>query len=578
MLFAILVSGALLFYITLKNCSDDFRENRIFEMGTVKFTFESNLALDSLLNYWNEHLEELSVPDPDTPEYDEDLNKLIGDINRIIEKYKLGTSYYFMVGSYLDDNQFQNLTPNEQHTVASFLYMATIDTMIVQDEDGDGETSVSFISEDHLYPGESFILGSSSESSLYPRGGERIPYDPDDNTIKENLYDEPDPEGILRYEKNARGHLCITGQIPIVVNGETRAIYTIIDEVDEVFVDTLNSIGVSYMILILGMLFSGSMVMIFLNRKFLKPIIGIQEEIRDYTTEWQSSELTRKLSQNRQPNEIGKLSDDLSTMADRIDGYVDEIVSVTSEKERITAELDVASRIQTGVLPKEFPDLDHREESGIYASMTPAKEVGGDLYDCFKVDDDHLVLVIGDVSGKGVPAALFMFTTKALIKNDFMSGEKSPAKVLAEVNNRMCEGNDECMFVTLWIGVLEVSSGRMICSNAGHEYPAIGRKGSDFEILHDDHGVPLGYLEDSEYEDYELQLSEGDTIFVYSDGVPEAHNTSDEMFGEGNMLASLNEEAERDPKKIIERVERAVSAFSEGREAFDDITMLCIRL
>jgi sigma-B regulation protein RsbU (phosphoserine phosphatase) len=210
--------------------------------------------------------------------------------------------------------------------------------------------------------------------------------------------------------------------------------------------------------------------------------------------------------------------------------------------------------------------------------MTPAKEVGGDLYDFFMVDEDHLALVIGDVSGKGIPAALFMITTKALIKSTLKQGEKSPSAVLSGVGDLLCEGNEEWMFVTVWIGILELSSGKMICSNAGHELPVIYRKNGDFTFFRDEHGVPVATMEGAEYEDYELEIHSGDTLFVYSDGLPEAQNKADEMFGEERLLTALNEEPGGMPEELIERMSKRVTDFVGDCDPFDDLTMLCIKL
>ena len=205
------------------------------------------------------------------------------------------------------------------------------------------------------------------------------------------------------------------------------------------------------------------------------------------------------------------------------------------EKERLDTELSLATRIQANSLPKDFPE---REEFSLYASMSPAKEVGGDLYDFFMIDEDHLALVIGDVSGKGVPAALFMMVAVSLIHHVSM-GELNPAKVLQTVNNEICARNPEEMFVTVWLGILEISTGKLTAANAGHEYPALKRPGEHFELLKDKHGFVIGGMEGVRYRGYEVQLEPGEKLFVYTDGVPEANNTAEELFGAERMVEAL---------------------------------------
>lgn len=274
-------------------------------------------------------------------------------------------------------------------------------------------------------------------------------------------------------------------------------------------------------------------------------------------------------------DEIESLSDSFNFMLAELEDYIANLSQVTAEKERIGAELDVARHIQASMLPCIFPAFPERHEFDIYASMTPAKEVGGDFYDFFLVDDDHLAMVMADVSGKGVPAALFMMISKTLIKSAAQSG-LSPKAVLEKVNDQLCENNDAEMFVTVWLGILEISSGKMRCANAGHEYPAILRRGGEFELFKDKHGFVLAGMEGMRYREYELELKAGDRLFVYTDGVPEATAASGELFGTERMVASLNRAKDEPCRALLERVHRDVDAFTGEAEQFDDITMLCL--
>ena len=246
-----------------------------------------------------------------------------------------------------------------------------------------------------------------------------------------------------------------------------------------------------------------------------------------------------------------------------------------SERERVNNELHMANQIQTGVLPHDFPPFPDRKEFELYAMMDPAREVGGDFYDYYFIDDDHLCMVIADVSGKGIPASLFMMNSKVLLKS-FAYDNYSPADILEKVNNEICASNQMEMFVTVWMGILELSTGRITAANAGHEYPVIGRFGGEFELIKDRHGFVIGGMEGMRYRDYELQLAPGDKLFVYTDGVPEAANVDNEMFGTGRMLDALNEDRYAPVEEMLRNVRRAVAEFTPGAEQFDDITMLAL--
>ena len=244
------------------------------------------------------------------------------------------------------------------------------------------------------------------------------------------------------------------------------------------------------------------------------------------------------------------------------------------EKERISSELQMASRVQDSMLPSEFPPFPDRSEFDIYASMDPAREVGGDFYDFFLIDDDHLCLCIADVSGKGIPASLFMMVSKVVLQNYAMLGIP-PAEILKETNNAICRDNKLEMFITVWVGILEISTGIIRAANAGHEYPALMQNGS-FSLLKDRHGLVIGGMENSRYKEYEIHLKPGDKIFLYTDGVPEATNATETLFGTDRMIQALNQEPSAPPEKILQNMQKAVDNFVKDAEQFDDLTMLCL--
>ena len=259
-------------------------------------------------------------------------------------------------------------------------------------------------------------------------------------------------------------------------------------------------------------------------------------------------------------------------MAAHYAGTVRERQALALEKERIGAELELANRIQASALPKEFPS---RKEFSVYASMTPAKMVGGDFYDFFMIDEEHLGLVIADVSGKGVPAALFMMVSSALIRQT-TAGQYSPAKILQSVNRQICARNPEEMFVTVRLGILEIATGKLTAANAGHEYPMLKRTGESFELLKDRHGLVVGAMDGVPYRDYEVKLEPGAKLFVYTDGVSEAVNESLVQFGTDRILESLRSSEEGTPREILEAVNHAVNEFAGDAPQFDDLTMMCV--
>ncbi len=253
-------------------------------------------------------------------------------------------------------------------------------------------------------------------------------------------------------------------------------------------------------------------------------------------------------------------------------------VIVAYRGKRMTAtrtELDMAVQIQESMLPSTFPAFPDRPEFDLYASMDPAREVGGDFYDFFLVDDDHLALLIADVSDKGVPAALMMMSAKILIHYRACQGG-TPAQIMMDVNNELCDKNESGMFVTVWMGILDIRDGALTCVNAGHENPLVKRSNGAFRLFQDKHGLPLGVMPGMRYQDYTLQFNPGDSIFVYTDGVPEANNPSKELYGLQRLEAALRGLVNPSPEDVLKAVRADVDAFVGSAEQFDDLTMLCM--
>ena len=308
--------------------------------------------------------------------------------------------------------------------------------------------------------------------------------------------------------------------------------------------------------------------------RIVKPI---EEMTRSIINSSRTGQLFEMKDTYKTDDEIEVLAQAFYDLSKKTKQYIEDITAITKEKERISTELELARKIQADMMPYIYPAFPDRPEFDIYATMNPAREVGGDFYDFFLIDDDHLGMVVADVSGKGVPAALFMMMSKILINNFAMMGG-DPARVLEQTNNTICQNNEDEMFITAWFGILEISSGRVTAANAGHEYPLLKNAGGDFEILKDKHGFVLGAFEDKKYENYEIMLEKGSTLFLYTDGVPEATNEAGELFGSKRLLAAMNRSKAARPVQLLTSIKDAVSDFVGDADQFDDLTMLAITL
>lgn len=308
---------------------------------------------------------------------------------------------------------------------------------------------------------------------------------------------------------------------------------------------------------------------------FAVPIMKVKnaaEQFRETNTHEQSAEPVRAPVHTR--DEIEDLSDSLY----ELESSVVETQNILREeyiaKGKMSAQLQIASGIQNGALPTDFPGTPQYE---LFALMHPAREVGGDFYDFFLTPDRrHLVMVIGDVSDKGIPAALFMMAGKTSVRSVAMS-EPDPSVILARVNNMILEQNPMSMFITIWIGILDLDTGELKTASAGHEYPFMALDGKPFEQIEDIHGLVIGELPDMKYTTCTYQLQKGDRIFVYTDGATDAENTKKEQIGMEKLLEIVKEEAVHETAKDLSlAVKDRIYAFSEGMPQFDDITILSL--
>lgn len=310
----------------------------------------------------------------------------------------------------------------------------------------------------------------------------------------------------------------------------------------------------------------------FLYREVLLPILAITDEAKRFAD---SNTPSDKLSVINKNDEIGVLAKAVGKMETDIVEYVENLTLVTAEKERIGAELSIATQIQANMLPGIFPAFPDKPEFDIYATMNPAKEVGGDFYDFFMVDDRHLAVVMADVSGKGVPAALFMVIGKTLIKDHTQPG-RDLGDVFTEVNDLLCESNSEGLFITAFEGVLDLVSGEFTFVNAGHEIPFICKKDGSYEPYKIRAGFVLAGMEGIRYKCGTMQLSPGDRLFQYTDGVTEATDKDGRLYGMGRLGEILTQNAALPPMELLGKIKEDIDVFVGDAPQFDDITMLCL--
>lgn len=309
-----------------------------------------------------------------------------------------------------------------------------------------------------------------------------------------------------------------------------------------------------------------------LRRGIIKPLKTLTKEAERFA---QTNLPSKEPINIRQKDEVGLLARAVEKMETDIVKYTENLTAVTAEKERVNTELSVATRIQANMLPSIFPAFPDRDEFDIFATMNPAKEVGGDFYDFFMVDERHLAVVMADVSGKGVPAALFMVIGKTLIKDHTQPG-KDLGCVFTEVNELLCESNSEGLFITAFEGVLDLASGEFRFVNAGHERPYVCKRNGKFEPCKIRAGFVLAGMEGTRYQCGEMRLEVGDKIFQYTDGVTEATNAQKELYGMNRLTAILGENSALPPGELLPLIKRDIDHFVGEAPQFDDITMLCL--
>ena len=372
----------------------------------------------------------------------------------------------------------------------------------------------------------------------------------------------------------------MTAMVPVLHEDGTMAGYVMADISMYDVMKTRQTFLITLVVLLTSLTVCFIIIfLVVLRRKVIQPIDKLTLATGDFIENNEEELATGTVEVNvpdiRTGDEVELLANSFRKMEEDMISYIRSFTQITAEKERIGAELNVATQIQADMLPRIFPAFPERKEFDIYATMDPAKEVGGDFYDFFLVDDDHLAVVIADVSGKGVPAALFMVIAKTLIKNHAQNKD-TPGSVFTQTNEQLCEGNDAGLFVTAWMGVLEISTGKLIYVNAGHNPPLLRRADEKFEWLKSRPGFVLAGMEGVRYRENEMEMQPGDMLFLYTDGVTEATNANQELFGEERLLETLNEQPKLPVSALLPKVKKSIDSFVGEAEQFDDITMLSL--
>ena len=416
-----------------------------------------------------------------------------------------------------------------------------------------------------LKPGEMEIdvceLGYREE---YMEGGKEATY---------SIYKQNPPEEIELVNDDKYGYIASAYSPVFNSSGEPVAVVGVdvyMPDLQANMREFLVAVVVTIMLVVLVAIL---LCFFFVKRKIVNPINKIRDASRSMVENLENEE-SMEVSV-KTGNEIEELFDSFKQMYGDVRDYINQLSVVTAEKERIGAELDVAAHIQASMLPCIFPAFPERKEIDIYATMDPAKEVGGDFYDFFMVDDRHLAIVMADVSGKGIPAALFMVIGKTLIKDHTTPG-RDLGKVFTAVNNLLCEANSEGLFITAFEGVLDFVTGEFNFVNAGHEMPFVCKADGAFEPYKIRPGFVLAGMEDMRYRAGSMILEPGDKIFQYTDGVTEATNIHNELYGMERLEVILNKVKCGTPHEILPAVKADVDEFVGEAPQFDDITMLCL--
>ena len=568
-LVGMLVTGIISYFTQYSKSEEGVKENieiissQISE--EIKYSLSEFTSREWLLSYWYENYEDLDGIEYDLEDY---TGTLTAENSRVLSEKYPGLQL-----KYATKDDIEAMSPEDRKIYAQICYTRLITRMNEIKRAHHVDFLFCVIANDDY--SEQFFLFSAADP-----GAKR-------GTAYQDVYPIGVVSGVnesqqnsMRLAKDEKSHLADAGDYVDYyaylgeVSGKPMLIgltYNLTEIMANIARQTAKGTAIAIDYQLLFAVITIGLVYFFI----LNPLKKLQRNIRRYAETKDSERVKNSLAEMRSHNEIGEISEDFADLTSEMDDYLKEIETITAEKERIGTELELAKRIQEDMIPNVYPPFPDRTEFDLYGEMDPAKEVGGDFYDYFLIDDDHLYIAMADVSGKGIPAALFMMASKIVLGNNAMAG-KSPAKILYDTNQAICQSNREEMFVTVWLGILEISTGKLTAANAGHEYPILKNGDGSFEIIKDKHGFVIGGMGGSKYTEYELDLKPGSRLFLYTDGLPESNNADGDMLGLERALNTLNKVKDGSPEDILAAVRRDVDEFVQEADQFDDLTMLCL--
>ena len=576
-----IINGIYIYRSSSKNYIDMLSRQTEDILFQTRECLTEYASLPWLIGYWRDHSAELELPGDAAARSAAVKQKLLEcgaeDLQSVTPK------------------QADAFSDREQRLYAEACYLAVMPRLYEMKKNFDltSITCVTMLDRETARP----LFQALAEGELTSYGnfcalGEVWPFNAALHPAFDEMYGErTDRVYFEQVVSTSNGVEYLFGYVPVMIDGEIAChlnVYLAMSGLRQVIAANTSAIErVNGMLLLL----SAALLLLLIRQRILRPLSGVQQAVRKFRDDKETAAVVQAMTGIRSANEVGRLAHDISDMAVELKKYSTDMARLSAEKERIGAELSMATRIQANMLPNTFPAFPERREFELYASMTPAKEVGGDFYDFFLVDDDHLAMVVADVSGKGVPAALFMMTSRTMLKDAALTG-LDPARSLKRVNARLCENNRDCMFVTVWLGVLEISTGTLTYADAGHEKLLAYRDGV-WSFLPKACPPALAFAEPEELdempEQYQfrnetIRLKPGDVLLQYTDGVTEAtydvnagENAVEAMFGEKRLLDAVNELGGAGPEELLKHIRARIDEFVDGGEQFDDITMLGLR-
>ena len=552
------INGLLVYRFSIRQKIMYYQQTAEYSAADLAEIIEELMPIDWALNYWNEH------PDAPTRAESTDIDVYKDVYDQMEEKYG------FEWDVFLTSSDIQSMSPEEQEALSKYYYE-------------DIRQFSSYIKEEAKVVMKGPIIAGGRKGEplrVFFNGLEGRTIEPGEvlNIPKDQLQKIWDDQEVPTLQVTVRQggrEKTVNGECCRIITGNPDLIGLVIVGVDEDYLKKQSTGAILHMIgidLVISALL-GFVLMQILYFLILRPVNRIQRGLHVYVENGDTDEVVKTMSMIRPGNEVGSLAGDIGNMVQALESHVRARQQLEDEQEKLAAELANAASIQAAMLPKVFPDRSRDPRLELYASMAPAKEVGGDLYDFFPVDQDHLALVIADVSGKGIPAALFMMEAKTLVREITAPGIPVE-KILERVNHRLCAFNEEQQFITTWMMIVNLTTGKALEVNAGHTKPALCRCRKNYELVKNMHDLPLGIRDNLSFTVHEWQLEAGDRIFVYTDGINEAENDSGEQFGTDRMLAALNEKCEASQKETLAFVSDSVHAFAGTAPQADDMTML----